>query len=181
MNKIGSQLGKWAHLWTPEEDERVRRAWAAPKTYKDQMGMFPGRTWEAVRAHAKELGLGPKPQRSIRGESPATSVVIDLMCATNRPMTVGQIVSATRVADRTVREILKKGHGTTFHVANYVRFGKSRIWQAKWSFGEGDDAAKPKPLSSSEARRNWRARQRQKVNVGNPFAVAMNQVIREAA
>jgi hypothetical protein len=181
MSKKGSQLGKWAKVWTPEEDERVRRAWAAPRTYKAQMGMFPGRTHEAVKARALNLGLGPKPNKSVRSESPATTVITDYLIKSARPVTIWQIIEQTKCAERTVREILNRGRGERFYVAGYVRLGKSTLWQPKWAYGTEEDAVKPRRMTTAEASRSCRLRKRLTSGAGNPFAIAMNQIMRVAA
>lgn len=166
--------------WSPEEIEILKEIWKKPGTLKQLIGALPGRTASGAAQYGTKIGLPPRGKLS----RARYSWVDDLIC---RQLQRGVALSAKQLAEaihcnpNQAWRVLKRGHGTKFYVDSWARTDFKGPWTAKWLAGEEDDAPQPRKKTSTERRRKFDLRKRLIASSGNPFAVAMNQVMQEAA
>lgn len=162
-----------APKWKPEEDEVVRQIHASDKTTKECVHLLPGRSHFAIMGRFQALGL---PRRGGRGRSHYRWVeqAIIKALSSGHSLTVHELSAATGASYHRVRVTLYEGRGTKFHVFEWTRVYQRGNWTPKWVLGPGDDVESPKPLTPPEI---WaRDRQRRKMRLANPFAVAIGEV-----
>lgn len=173
--------------WTTKEEKSLAEVWVNGKPLKQFMHLFhPGRTYDGVLKHGQHIGLGPRPNAP-RCTYSAVWESVEAILKTGARLTCMELAEKTGFSARQIRDQMEMRHGNederTVHIATWVRAGESYKWVQVWANGNGPDCPKPKAVSTKEMRR--RKRERVKVRVAskpvNPFAVAMNQVMQEAA
>ncbi|WP_109477682.1 hypothetical protein [Paraburkholderia sp. C35] len=162
--------------WSGKDLGLLWEAWASEKSYKELMHLFPGRTWEAVRSAAL-YKFGRRPCGPSRAES-VSIVLIRRLLEKKGPLTADEIAGETRIACRTVMEVLRFNCGSKFHVVDYKPSGRAK--SKVWAVGGGESAPRPPRLTPIQISRRYHQRQREmKLQQGelvksiNPFSTAL--------
>lgn len=161
--------------WTPKEEKILREIWQQPRILKVGLARLPGRTYDAVRVHAKDIGLGDKLHAQKGTRSPYFNA-ISAEIRNNGPRTSNELSKILSIPRRTIQGVMKDCRGAEFHVGSW-KFEGCKNLSMVWAFGPGPDAPKPAPKSSSEVCRNYDARKKIKLGKFNPFLTAAGLVV----
>ena len=160
--------------WTPEEEVVLVEIWTQPRILKVGMNRLPGRTYDAVRVHAKAMGLGDKPTAQKGSRSPFFNSIIGEI-KKHGPLTSLELSRLLKVSRRTVQRVLQDCHGVEFHVGDWKN-ETSKHLSRMWANGPGPDVPKPSPKSALDVHKDYRIRKRIKSGRTNPFAAALGLV-----
>lgn len=168
-------------IWTPEENALLAELRKGMGPMKVLAAKIPGRTVTACVVHATKVGMGARHHSQYAQRlSWVDGLVADALKA-NPGRTTRELVEITRTSYAGCHRALTEGHGARYHISGWTRFRSTQKWTAKWSLGEGEDVPKPRRLTGAESKRRCKEFKKLKEQATNPFAVAMNQVLREAA
>lgn len=166
--------------WSEEDLRNLWEAWNSEKSYKENMHMFPERTWESVRKEAR-YRYGAKPVRFVRPESISVKLIRQVL-EKSGPLTAKAIAERIDISRNAVMELLKTYRGEKFRVVDFDINGRHRA--KLWAIGPGEEAVRPIPLTRAEVRRRQRRQARERALAAgtivrgiNPFAVALGQVV----
>lgn len=173
--------------WTPQQDRNLKSIWHSGKRIKENMRLFGEHTYAAVITHAYEIGLG-KRKNCPRGQTPIAQKLM-LRELAKMPANRFRLADIMQLDPATTHKRLRLLHKAgAVHISGWERRRAYSAMVPIFKVGKGIDAPKPPKLTSAEKERRRRAEiKRKRIVCGevvqnvNPFSVAMNQVIGEAA
>lgn len=173
--------------WTQWQDRELRKIWHSGKRIKENMHLFGDHSYAAVITHAYELGLG-KRQNCPRGQAPIAEKLMMRQLA-KMPANRFKLAHIMQLDPATTHKRLLLLHKAgQVHISGWERRFAYSALVPIFKAGKGADAPKPAKPTKAENERKRRAEIKRKRIVSgdivqnvNPFAIAMNQVISEAA
>jgi hypothetical protein len=180
--RLGTRHGPFV-LWTAEEDAILRQIWATKGSLKSRLHLLPGRSWRAALVRAATIGLKGRDPKHRADCYSWVEQEIDRILSNGGALTVRQIADRTTASYVAVQQALRRQRSKKYHVEGWTRTRVTGTgsWWPKWAIGADEDVPKPKSKPHAQVAREWRAKKKIKEGEFNPFAIAMNQVIREAA
>lgn len=173
--------------WTQWQDRELRKIWHSGKRIKENMHLFGEHSYAAVLTRANDIGLG-KRKNCPRGQAPIAEKLMLRQLEkmdTNRFRLANLLQLHPATTHKHLNALHKAGKA---HICRWERTTPYSAFVPVYKAGKGIDAPKPARLSGAEKERRRRAEmKRRRVVSGdivqnvNPFAIAMNQVISEAA
>lgn len=169
--------------WTPAEDELLRLVWSGKGSLKSNLHRIPGRTWRGCLVRARTIGLNARTAKQRASTYSWVDEEVERILSNKGALTVRQISEQTTASRVAIQQALRRNHHKKYHIEGWTRTRPNGVgsWWPKWAIGADDDVPKPKKKSPAQVTREWRAKQKIKAGEYNPFAIAMNQVIQEAA
>lgn len=159
------------------EKRILREIKASGKTVKSQLHLLPGRTFYGVERAISNLKGTKK-----RGETSWIWPAVVSLLKETPDLTSAEISEHIGCTKRQVQAFIKtKGVGPdrSIYVSSWQR--RPGAFIRRWSFGDAEDAPKPAVKTPEEELRAARLRHHMRRVRSSPFAVAMNQIMREAA
>lgn len=146
-------------IWLAEQDELLTRLWADPAPLKMHMHLFPGRTYDAIIARGKTLGLPDRRHgmRLARAEATTGARIREQMEAC--PGTALELATRAIASKRTVQNFIER-HRAELHIVNYRPRGKSGPPPAVFAWGPGEDLPRPPPQDPCVAARKYYRKRR---------------------
>jgi len=168
-------------LWTDEENAKLVALRERMGSMKELAALLPGRTPTACIVHATKIGLGARDHKLYAPRFSYVDTLVANLLKKTPGKTVSEIAEITGTSYPGCHRAIMAGHGPRYHICGWVRYRSTQKWTAKWAFGEGEDVPKPRRLTDAEAKRRRKEFEKLKAQASNPFAIAMNQVLQEAA
>jgi hypothetical protein len=166
--------------WTADQDAALRGIWHSGKRIKENMHLFGQHSYGSVITRAWDLRLG-KRTNCPRGASPASPRIILRLLADRGPLDRFTAAVLLGIDESNAHKHMKAMHlAGMLHIVDWKRRTTSSRYVPVFAAGAGVDAPKPPRLTSAEKESRRRAVRKQ-ATVAHPFAVAMNQIMREAA
>ncbi|NSX15005.1 SANT/Myb domain-containing protein [Cupriavidus taiwanensis] len=161
------------NVWTPEEDELLRRHWGDKVSTKRLAERFPTRTPAAILKHGYvALQLGPR-HCGRESFSPVWEGVKRLL-AGGKMMTTGELATALQVTSHAVQNCMRERHGKEVHVGGYAKVAAHSTRVNRWALGGGPDAPMPQRKTKNEINREYSRRMRQDAE----YCARQNQLAR---
>lgn len=167
--------------WTEEENLLLAELRQGMGSMKQLSAKIPGRTANACIVHATKTGMGRRHHTQYATRFSWVDVLVADALKKHPGRTVRELAEITATSYPGCHRALTDGHGKRYHISGWTRFRSTQKWTAKWSIGEGEDVPKPRRLTGAESKRRQKEFRKLKEQTSNPFAIAMNQVLREAA
>ncbi|MBR7929409.1 hypothetical protein [Burkholderia ambifaria] len=151
MSKRPPRDSDWSHT----EKMRLRYWWKKPDPIKTWADRFPGRTQGAIEGKAHEMGL---PNRHVTArpqfaENTTGARIRDALV--ERPSTRAELEALKIASPSTICRFIRT-HRASMHIHDYAeRSGTDGYAAEIWAWGAGEDAPRPKAVSSTEASRRY--------------------------
>ncbi|RAR51665.1 hypothetical protein C7401_13625 [Paraburkholderia unamae] len=143
-----------APKWSPEQDELLRKVWSDPAPLKTVLAQFPGRSCDSLVARGIRLGL-PDRRLSIPAERTKQGVWPRIRAALEaRRASIGDLAKAAGCSECTVKRFIKANRAQV-HIGRYLRATGTSNVTALWVWGAGNDAKRPKPMTSQELKARY--------------------------
>lgn len=183
MAKRGSQVGKWANVWTPEEDAIIQVIWSSGKKPKHMAYLLPNRTPDAQSSRAQRLGYAQMykdaPKVSER-HSPLKSAILSNLKRSGK-MTGRQLSELTGNTAEGCQEGAHSLHKQgLIHIDHWVRSRPNGLWVEVWAEGDGPDAQRPKPRDRTLRDKRSKLLRRVERGTFSPFGLIVEQIAEAA-
>lgn len=173
-SRMGFALSR-ARKWSLAEQAILREIWTGRAAIKLGLRRLPGRSYASAKAEAARIRLTGARMKGRTGYSWLEPVVKSVLVKES-PMTIARIADVTGASISGIENILRMGHGSTFHVADWYRKSAYGDYARMWALGVGPDAPKPARKSPAMSHREWAQRKRVQMGAINPFASLVQQV-----
>jgi hypothetical protein len=167
--------------WSDEDNLRLAELRKGKGSMKELVSKFPGRSVTGLITHSTKLGLGARDHKLYATHFSWVEEMLVQVMKKHPGKTNRELSELFEASWQGIARVLAAGHGTKFHISGWTRYRANQRWIARWSLGEGEDAPKPQKLTYAECHRRAKERAKIKENAGNPFGVAIHQILKEAA
>lgn len=170
----------YSRPWTSEEIEKLKCLRDGFGSMKELATLLPGRTPTACICKATKLGLGARSHKQYATRYSWVENLVSEQLKKTPGKTMRELVELTGASYPGVNAAITKWRAN-YHICGWTRFRSNQRWTPKWAFGSGEDVPKPRRLTDRESKGKRKDMKALKRCAGNPFAVLMVQVLREAA
>ena len=164
-----------ARKWTKEEEDLLREVWFQRGSLKVHAKRFVGRNSNALHRHGRStLGLPLRMDLATDRYSIVREQVAEAF-ENGFIGTVQDLVVEIGQCEREVLRRVREGHGTKYHISDWVRSKAFSDWTAIYSLGAKPDAPKPATQTNQEKRKRHNNKRKVKSGKFNPFAGLISQ------